>query len=107
MPVNDPQPFQFQLWRFIKKVRTEVVVFAFLIGSSVFLMPREALIGLFSLLAAKLLTLTVGVAFAHLMRIFGFPNLSLTDMIKKNQWSGVVFLAMWYCAIIWAVAVGG
>ena len=105
MPVNDPQPFD--LWRFLKKVRVEVVVFAFLIGSTVFLMPREALIWLLSLLAAKLLTLTVGVVFAHLMRIFGFPYLSLADMLEEGQWSGVIFLAMWYSVIVYAVAVGG
>lgn len=103
--VNDPQPFD--LWRFIKKVRIEIVVFAVVVGAMCFLMPREALIGLGSLLSAKVLTLTVGVMFAHLMRIFGFPNLSLTDMLKKGQWSGVIFLAMWYCVIIYAVAVGG
>jgi hypothetical protein len=70
-------------------------------------MPKEALIGLVSLLSAKILTLTVGVTFAHLMRIFGFPNLSITDMIKNNEWSGVIFLAFWYSTIIYAVAVGG
>jgi len=105
MPVNDSQPFQ--LWRFLKKVRIEIFVFAFLVGASMFLMPREALMGLLSLLAAKLLTLTVGVTFAHLMRIFGFRNLSLTDMIKKGEWSGVIFLAIWYAVIVYAVAVGG
>ena len=105
MPVNDPQPFQ--LWRFLKKVRVEVVVFSFLIGSTAFLMPKEALIGLLSLLAAKILTLAVGVVFAHLMRIFGFPYLSLSDMLNKKQWSGVIFLALWYSVIIYAVAVGG
>jgi hypothetical protein len=105
MEVNDPQPFD--LWRFLKKVRIEVIVFALLIGSTCFLMPREALIGLLSLLAAKVLTLTVGVVFAHLMRIFGFPNLSITDMIKNGEWSGVLFLALWYFVIIYAVAVGG
>ena len=105
MPVNDPQPFQ--LWRFLKKVRIEVVVFAIIIGSMCFLMPREALIGLVSLLSAKILTLTVGVIFAHLMRIFGFPYLSLADMLEKEQWSGVLFLAAWYSVIVYAVAVGG
>ena len=105
MEVNDPQPFE--LLRFLKKVRIEVVVFALLVGATCFLMPREALIGLMSLLAVKILTLTVGVTFAHLMRIFGFPNLSITDMVKNNEWSGVIFLGMWYCVIIYAVAVGG
>jgi len=105
MPANDAQPFD--LWRFLKKVRVEVIVFAFLIGSTVFLMPREALIGLLSLLAAKILTLTMGVMFAHFMRIFGFPYLSLADMLTKGQWSGVIFLALWYAVIIYAVAVGG
>lgn len=102
---NDPQPFE--LWRFLKKVRVEVVVIAALLGSTCFLMPREALIGLMSLLAAKILTLTVGVIFAHLMRIFGFPYLSLADMLNGGQWSGVIFLAIWYAVIIYAVAVGG
>jgi len=105
MEVNDPQPFEW--WRFLKKVRVEVIVFAFLLGLTCFMMPREALIGLMSLLAAKILTLTVGVTFAHLMRIFGFPNLSITDMVKNGEWSGVIFLAAWYCVIIYAVAVGG
>jgi hypothetical protein len=105
MKANDSQPFD--LWRFVKKARVEIVVFAFLIGSIVFLMPREALIGLLSLLAAKLLTLTVGVTFAHLMRIFGFRYLSLGDMVTNGQWSGVMFLAIWYAVIIYAVAVGG
>jgi len=105
MPVNDPQPFQ--LWRFLKKVRIEVVVFALVVGAMCFLMPKEALIGLLSLLSAKVLTLTVGVVFAHLMRIFGFPYLSLADMIESGQWSGVLFLAFWYAIIIYSVAIGG
>lgn len=105
MKANDAQPFD--LWRFVKKVRVEVVVFSVLIGSMCFLMPKEALIGLGSLLSAKVLTLTVGVIFAHSMRIFGFPYLSLGDMLKKDQWSGVIFLALWYSVIIYAVAVGG
>jgi len=105
MSVNDPQPFD--LWRFLKKTRIEVVVFALVVGAMCFLMPKEALIGLLSLLSAKVLTLTVGVVFAHLMRIFGFPYLSLAAMIESDQWSGVLFLALWYCVIIYAVAVGG
>jgi hypothetical protein len=103
--VNDPQPFD--LWRFLKKTRIELVVFLFLVALSGLLMPKEALMGLSSLLAAKVLTLTVGVTLAHLMRIFGFPYLSLSEMLRDGQWSGVIFLAMWYSVIIYAVAVGG
>ena len=105
MEVNDPQPFN--LWRFLKRIRIELIVFLLLIVLSGFLMPKEALAGLSSLLAAKVLTLTVGVTLAHLMRIFGFPYLSLEGMLRDGQWSGVFFIAMWYCVIIYAVAVGG
>ena len=102
---NDAQPFD--LWRFVKKVRIEIVVFALILGAMCFTMQKEALIGLASLLSAKLLTLTVAVIFAHLMRIYGFPYLCLSDMIEKHHWAGVIFLMGWYCTVIYAVAVGG
>jgi hypothetical protein len=54
--MNEPKFF----WgKFLIKVRLEIVVFAVLIGAVSFLMPKEALVGLLSLLAAKGLTLTL------------------------------------------------
>jgi hypothetical protein len=93
--------------RFLKKVRLELIVFAVIVGAISFLLPREALIGLLSLLASKVLTLTIGVLLAHLLRIVAFHYLDLSDMIEKHHSAGVVFLAIWYAVIIYAVAVGG
>ncbi len=93
--------------RFLKKVRLELVVFTVIIGSTSFLLPGESLIGLLSLLASKVLTLTIGVLLAHLLRIVAFYYLDLSDMIEKHHSSGVIFLAIWYAVIIYAVAVGG
>jgi hypothetical protein len=104
--MDDPNP-SFYWMRFFKKVRLELVVFSVIIGSVSFLMPREALVGLFSLLAAKVLTLTLGTTLAHLLRIIAFPYLNLSQMIEDYHWSGVVFLALWYFIIIYSVAVGG
>jgi len=84
-----------------------LVVSAVIIGATSFLMPREALNGLLALLAAKILTLTIGVLLAHLLRIVAFHYLDLSDMIEKHHSSGVIFLAIWYAVIIYAVAVGG
>ena len=93
--------------RFIKKTRLELLIFLVIIVAVSFLMPKMALIGLLSLLAAKVLTLTIGVLLAHLLRIIAFNNLSLREMLKNDQHSGVIFLAIWYAVIIYAVAVGG
>jgi len=98
---------EFYWMRFFKKVRIELVVFAVLIGLTSFLMPREALDGLLSLLAAKVLTLTIGVLLAHLLRIVAFYYLDLSELIKSHHWPGVIFLAVWYAVIIYAIAVGG
>lgn len=93
--------------KFLKKVRLEIIVFAVLIGSCWFLMPKEAMLGLLSLLAAKVLTLTLGTTMAHLLRIIAFPYLDLSRMIEEHHWGGVAFLALWYVVIIYAMAVGG
>ena len=97
----------FQWWRLLKKVRIEVIVFAIIVGSCSFLMPREALIGLSALLASKVLSLTIGVILAHLLRIVAFWYLDLSKLIEDHHWPGVIFLAIWYAVIIYAVAVGG
>jgi hypothetical protein len=93
--------------KFLIKVRLEIVVFAVIIGAVSFLMPREALVGLFSLLASKVLTLTLATTLAHLLRIIAFPYLSLMTMIEEHHWGGIAFLASWYFVIIYAMAVGG
>jgi hypothetical protein len=49
----------------------------------------------------------VGIFFAHITRIIAFPYLDLNALIKNNQWAGVVFLAIWYGVIVYAVAMGG
>jgi hypothetical protein len=103
--MSDSQSFN--LWRFLKKVRIELVVFIFLLVASTLLMPKEALIGLASLLTAKLLTLTVAVIFAHLMRIYGFQYLKFEKAVEDHHWPVVIFLTVWYAVIIYAVAVGG
>lgn len=103
---NNEAP-SFYWLRFLKKTRIELAVFVIIIGACLFLMPREALIGLLSLLAAKVLTLTMGILLAHLLRIVAFHYLDLSDMIEKHHWAGVMFLAIWYAVIIYAVAVGG
>jgi hypothetical protein len=98
--MNEPKFF----WgKFLIKVRLELIVFAVIIGSVSFLMPGEALIGLFSLLAAKILTLTLATTLAHLLRIIAFPYLSLSQMIED----GIAFMACWYVCIIYSMAVGG
>jgi hypothetical protein len=101
------EPGKFYWWKFLKKVRLEIVVFAVIIGSVSFLMPKEALSGLLSLLAAKILTLTLGTTLAHLLRIIAFPYLNLSQLIEDHHWGGVVFLAGWYVCIIYSMAVGG
>lgn len=97
----------FYLWRYLKKVRIELIVFSILIGTTSLMLPPEALIGLWSLLASKVLTLTVGVMLAHLLRIVAFHYLELGKMIEDHHSAGVMFLAVWYAVIIYAVAVGG
>jgi hypothetical protein len=102
--MNEPKFF----WgKFLIKVRLELIVFAVIIGSVSFLMPGEALIGLFSLLAAKILTLTLATTLAHLLRIIAFPYLSLSQMIEDHHWGGIAFMACWYVCIIYSMAVGG
>lgn len=93
--------------RLFKKTRLELAIFLVIIAAVSLLLPKQALTGLFSLLASKVLTLTIGVFFAHLLRIVAFSYLDLSDMIEKHHHTGVIFLALWYCVIIYAVAVGG
>lgn len=98
---------KFDWLRFLRKTRLELIIFIIIIAATSFLLPKEALIGLFSLLASKILTLTIGVLLAHLLRIIAFDYMSLSAMIEANHSAGVIFLAIWYAVIIYAVAVGG
>lgn len=93
--------------RLIMKSRMELSVFIIIILAVSFLLPRQALAGLLSLLASKVLTLTIGVFFAHVLRIVAFSYLDLSQMIEEHHSAGVIFLAVWYAVIIYAVAVGG
>jgi len=93
--------------RLFKKTRLELGVFLVIIVIVSLLLPMQALAGLFSLLASKILTLTIGVFFAHLLRIVAFSYLDLSRMVEKHHHAGVMFLAIWYAVIIYAVAVGG
>ena len=103
----DDELTKFDILRFIKKSRMELMLFALILLATSLTMPWEALVGLWSLLAGKVLTLTIGVVLAHLLRIVAFHYLDLSRMIQENAWSGVIFLAIWYAVIIYAVAVGG
>lgn len=98
---------KFSWVRFFKKSRAELIIFFAIIAIASLLLPKLALTGLFSLMASKILTLTIGVLLAHLLRIIAFPYLDLSQMIEENRQSGVYFLAVWYAVIIYAVAVGG
>jgi hypothetical protein len=93
--------------RFFKKVRIELIVFLAIIGVCAILLPHEALVGLTSLLASKVLALTIGVMLAHLLRIVAFSFLDLSKLIEDHHWPGVMFLAVWYFVIIYCVAMGG
>lgn len=98
---------KFDVMRFMRKGRFELGIFVILIIATYFLLPKGALIGLYSLLASKVLAITIGVLLAHLLRIFAFPYLSLQKVIEEKNISGALFLSVWYAVIIYAVAVGG
>ena len=102
---NEPRPFD--VWRFLKRSRMELGIFALLIGITSIVLPWQALVGLWSLLATKVITVTMGVFLAHLLRIVGFYYLDLSEMIEEHHTAGVIFLAIWYAVIVYAVAVGG
>jgi hypothetical protein len=98
---------KFEFVRYVKKTRIELIITVAIIIAVSLLMPKEALVGFASLIATKILTLTIGVSLAHLLRIIAFPYLSLEMMIKDKNYGGVGFVALWYGYVIYAIAVGG
>ena len=73
----------------------------------VFLIPSEARMGLLGLFTTKTMGVALGILIAHYTRIFKFPYMDMSKMITENQWSGVIFLTVWYGVIIWAFSMGG
>lgn len=98
---------RFSFIRLFQKTKGELFIFIIIMVGVSLMLPKAALTGLLSLLASKVLTLTLGVFLAHLLRIIAFRYLDLSQMIEDHHWAGVIFLAVWYGVVIYAVAVGG
>ncbi len=73
----------------------------------IFVIPHEARLGLLGLFTTKLMGVTLGILIAHFVRLFLFPYLELETLIREHHWPGVIFLAGWYCTIVYCFAMGG
>jgi hypothetical protein len=90
----------------VKRSRVQLILVLVLIGC-IFIIPQEARMGLLGLFITKAMGMTMGVLYAHYARLFLFPYLDLSKLVKGHKWEGVIFLTVWYGVIVWAFAVGG
>lgn len=102
-PKKDPRLGVFDA---IKRTRTELVALIIL-TVAIWFLPIEAKEGLLALFITKTMFVSLGVLYAHASRKFLFPYMDFVKARVEENWSSVIFLAVWYGVIVWAFAVGG
>jgi hypothetical protein len=93
------------------KISPALIVFLIAVGLSYFL-PDEgdkvtAQIGIMSLMITRMISVSMGFAFAYIVKEISFPYLSLTKSIKEHHWAAVIFTAIWYAVCIYCFSMGG